>query len=418
MEQVLDLHLHSRFSRACSASLTLPNIEKACQRKGIDIIGTADFTHPQWFKELKEQLVEIDNSGLYRLAEAADSQVKFLLSTEVALIYKQGDKVRRLHLVIHAPNIEAVYQLNRELASRGLNLRSDGRPILGLSAPELVKICRQINPYFIVYPAHIWTPWFSVFGSKSGFDRLEECFAEQTEFIYAYETGLSSDPPMNWRFSELDNLILLSNSDAHSLANLAREATIIDLPELNYQSFYNILKNRDRLKIISTLEFFPEEGMYHLDGHRQCNFVCQPTETKKLKGLCPQCRRPLTIGVFSRVEELADRPEGYRPVGVANFEKLVELDKIIAESLGVKSRNSKKVQAIYDQMLQVFGSELTILRKTNLVEIGQQFGGLLSEAIDRVRQGKLVIEPGFDGQYGVVKIFSNREKQQFTLFKE
>jgi len=416
MEQVLDLHLHSRFSRACSSSLTLPNIEQACRRKGLDIIGTADFTHPQWFKEINEQLVEIEHSGLYRLAETIDSQVKFLLSTEVALIYKQGDKVRRLHLVIHAPNIEAVRQLNQELTNRGLKLRSDGRPILGLTAPELVKICRQINPHFLVYPAHIWTPWFSVFGSKSGFNRLEECFADQTEFIYAYETGLSSDPPMNWRFSELDNLILLSNSDAHSLANLAREANIIDFPELSYQSFYNILKNRDKQRIISTLEFFPEEGMYHLDGHRQCDFVCQPAETKKLKGLCPHCRRPLTVGVLSRVEELADRPDGYRPDGAPSFEKLVELDKIIATSLGVRSRNSKKVQEIYEQMLQALGNELVILRKTKLEDISQQFGSLLAEAISRVRQGQLTVEPGFDGQYGLVKIFNHQEKQQFTLF--
>jgi uncharacterized protein (TIGR00375 family) len=396
--------------------LTFPNIEQACRRKGLDIIGTADFTHPQWFKEINEQLVEIEHSGLYRLAEAIDSQVKFLLSTEVALIYKQGDKVRRLHLVIHAPNIEAVRQLNQELTNRGLNLRSDGRPILGLTAPELVKICRQINPHFLVYPAHIWTPWFSVFGSKSGFNRLEECFADQTEFIYAYETGLSSDPPMNWRFSELDNLILLSNSDAHSLANLAREANIIDFPELSYQSFYNILKNRDKQRIISTLEFFPEEGMYHLDGHRQCDFVCQPAETKKLKGLCPHCRRPLTVGVLSRVEELADRPDGYRPDGAPSFEKLVELDKIIAASLGVRSRNSKKVQEIYEQMLQALGNELVILRKTKLEDISQQFGSLLAEAISRVRQGKLAVEPGFDGQYGLVKIFNSQEKQKFALF--
>jgi uncharacterized protein (TIGR00375 family) len=416
MEQVLDLHLHSRFSRACSANLTFPNIEQACRRKGLDIIGTADFTHPQWFKEINEQLVEIEHSGLYRLAETTDSQVKFLLSTEVALIYKQGDKVRRLHLVIHAPNIEAVRQLNQELTNRGLNLRSDGRPILGLTAPELVKICRQINPHFLVYPAHIWTPWFSVFGSKSGFNRLEECFADQTEFIYAYETGLSSDPPMNWRFSELDNLILLSNSDAHSLANLAREANIIDFPELSYQSFYNILKNRDKQRIISTLEFFPEEGMYHLDGHRQCDFVCQPAETKKLKGLCPHCRRPLTVGVLSRVEELADRPDGYRPDGAPSFEKLVELDKIIAASLGVRSRNSKKVQEIYEQMLQALGNELVILRKTKLEDISQQFGSLLAEAISRVRQGQLTVEPGFDGQYGLVKIFNSQEKQKFALF--
>ncbi|HPX64956.1 MAG TPA: endonuclease Q family protein, partial [bacterium] len=246
MEQILDLHLHSRFSRACSANLTLQNIEQTCVRKGIDIIGSADFTHPQWFKDIEEQLVEIGTSGLYRLADRPDSPIKFLLSTEVALIYKQGDRVRRLHIVIHAPNIESVRLFNQALTERGFNLKSDGRPILGLSAPELVKICRSIDPYFVVYPAHIWTPWFSVFGSKSGFDRLEDCFQEETEYIYAYETGLSSDPPMNWRWSALDKLVLLSNSDAHSLSNLAREANVIDLPELTYFAFYNILKNRDK----------------------------------------------------------------------------------------------------------------------------------------------------------------------------
>jgi uncharacterized protein (TIGR00375 family) len=416
MEQIADLHLHSRFSRACSAQLTLPNIEQACRRKGINIVGTADFTHPQWFAEIKENLVEIGQSGLYRLVSGQDEQIKFLLSTEVALIYKQGDKVRRLHIVIHAPNINAVSQLNQELSGRGLNLHSDGRPILGLKAPELIKICRQIDPKFLIYPAHIWTPWFSVFGSKSGFNRLEECFGDQTEFIYAYETGLSSDPAMNWRFSELDNLVLLSNSDAHSLPNLAREANVLDLPELSYMALFDLLKNKDKQKIIATLEFFPEEGMYHLDGHRQCQQVFQPAETKRLNGLCPYCRRPLTIGVLSRVEELADRLEGYRPPNAPNFEKLIELDKIIAECLGIKSRNSKQVQAIYNQLLEAFGSELTILRKTKLADISQQCGSLLAEAINRVRQSQLTIEPGFDGQYGTVKIFGQKEKAQFTLF--
>jgi len=416
MEQILDLHLHSRFSRACSANLTLQNIEQTCVRKGIDIIGSADFTHPQWFKDIEEQLVEIGTSGLYRLADRPDSPIKFLLSTEVALIYKQGDKVRRLHIVIHAPNIESVRLFNQTLAERGFNLKSDGRPILGLSAPELVKICRSIDPYFVVYPAHIWTPWFSVFGSKSGFDRLEDCFQEETEYIYAYETGLSSDPPMNWRWSALDKLVLLSNSDAHSLSNLAREANVLDLPELTYFAFYNILKNRDKQKIIATLEFFPEEGMYHFDGHRQCGFSCAPEETKKLRGLCPYCRKPLTIGVLNRVEELADRPAGYQPAEAPNFEKLVELDKIIAECLGIASRNSKKVQEVYNEMITIFGSELAILRKVKTADIAQQFGSRLAQAIERMRQGQLVVSPGFDGQYGRVRIFSPQEQQHLSLF--
>lgn len=410
MEQILDLHFHSRFSRACSANLNLMTIEATCRRKGLDIVGTADFTHPEWFKEIEENLVEVGRSGLYQLASNPESPIRFMLSSEVALIYKQNDKTRKIHLVIHAPNLEAVRQLNQVLTEQGFNIRSDGRPILGLSTPAFVKICRQISPDFIIYPAHIWTPWFSVFGSKSGFDRLEECFLDQTEFIDAYETGLSSDPEMNWRVSQLDNLILLSNSDAHSLANLAREATIMDLPEVNYSSFQDILRNRRKDKVIATLEFFPEEGMYHLDGHRQCSFVCEPKETKKINGLCPKCHRPLTIGVFSRVEELADRPAGYRPQGAADFEKLVELDKIIAESLNLKSRTSKKVQAIYEEMLATWGSELEILRRATIEELAKNFGPMIAEGIRRVRMGEVSLNPGFDGQYGRVSIFTKKEK--------
>ncbi len=410
MEQILDLHFHSRFSRACSANLNLMTIEATCRRKGLDIVGTADFTHPEWFKEIEENLVEVGRSGFYQLASNPESPIRFMLSSEVALIYKQNDKTRKIHLVIHAPNLEAVCQLNQVLTEQGFNIRSDGRPILGLSTPAFVKICRQISPDFIIYPAHIWTPWFSVFGSKSGFDRLEECFLDQTEFIDAYETGLSSDPEMNWRVSQLDNLILLSNSDAHSLANLAREATIMDLPEVNYSSFQDILRNRRKDKVIATLEFFPEEGMYHLDGHRQCSFVCEPKETKKINGLCPKCHRPLTIGVLSRVEELADRPAGYRPQGAADFEKLVELDKIIAESLNLKSRTSKKVQAIYEEMLATWGSELEILRRATIEELAKNFGPMIAEGIRRVRMGEVSLNPGFDGQYGRVSIFTKKEK--------
>jgi len=410
MEQILDLHFHSRFSRACSANLNLMTIEATCRRKGLDIVGTADFTHPEWFKEIEENLVEVGRSGFYQLASNPESPIRFMLSSEVALIYKQNDKTRKIHLVIHAPNLEAVRQLNQTLTKRGFNIRSDGRPILGLSTPAFVKICRQISPDFIIYPAHIWTPWFSVFGSKSGFDRLEECFLDQTEFIDAYETGLSSDPEMNWRVSQLDNLILLSNSDAHSLANLAREATIMDLAEISYKAFQDILRNRRKDKVIATLEFFPEEGMYHLDGHRQCSFVCEPKETKKINGLCPKCHRPLTIGVFSRVEELADRPAGYRPQGAADFEKLVELDKIIAESLNLKSRTSKKVQAIYEEMLATWGSELEILRRATIEELAKNFGPMIAEGIRRVRMGEVSLNPGFDGQYGRVSIFTKKEK--------
>ncbi len=420
MKTVLDLHLHSKYSRACSPQLTLAGIEAACRIKGVGVVATGDFTYPAWFSALKNELEEIGHSGLYRLKGAsAKSSVepKFLLSTEVALIYKAGGKARRLHLVVHAPNLSAVAELN-EVLDKHYNIRSDGRPILGLSAPDLVKLCLKIHPQFLIYPAHIWTPWFSVFGSKSGFNTLEECFDEQTEFIYAYETGLSSDPEMNWRVSALDNLTLLSNSDAHSPANIAREANVFDLSEFSYEEIYKIIKNKQNDKILYTIEFYPEEGMYHWDGHRDCNFSCEPSEAIRLKGLCPVCKKPLTIGVASRVEELADRP-AFAPgasSGKGDFKKLVELDKIIAESLNIKSRASKQVQLVYHELIKRVGPELFILLEANLTKIEQASDKRLVEGVRRVREGQLIAKPGFDGQYGRVQIFADEENlRQRTL---
>ena len=416
MKTVLDLHLHSKYSRACSPQLTLAGIDSACRTKGVGVVATGDFTYPAWFASLKNELEEIGDSGLYKLKNAPDDKVKFLLSTELALIYKSGGKCRRIHLVVHAPNLQAVGELN-EFLGKHYNIRSDGRPILGMSAPDLVKLCLSIHPQFLIYPAHIWTPWFSVFGSKSGFDTLEECFGDQTEFIYAYETGLSSDPAMNWRVSALDNLTLLSNSDAHSPANIAREANVFDLSEFSYAEIYDIIKNKRREKILYTIEFYPEEGMYHFDGHRDCNFSCEPTESKKLKGLCPICKKPLIIGVANRVEDLADREIGHRPAGASDFKKLVELDKIIAESLNIKSRQSKQVQVIYHNLIKTIGSELFILLEVDLADIKKASNERLAEGIRRVRAGELIINPGFDGQYGEVKIFAENEKKiQKKLF--
>ena len=408
MEKVLDLHIHSKYSRACSAKLTLPNIEAACRTKGVDIIATGDFTHPAWFADIKKELEEIGSSGLYEI-KGGDGRVKFILSTEVALIYKDGDRARRIHLVLHAPNIDAVEELNRYLGAK-FNIKSDGRPILGMSAPELVRLCLSIHPRFLIYPAHLWTPWFSVFGSKSGFDSFEECFHEQTGNIYAYETGLSSDPEMNWRLSALDDLILVSNSDAHSLANIAGEANVFDLEKSSYEEIYNIFKERRKDKIISTLEFYPEEGMYHFDGHRECGVRLSPEETRRLKGVCPVCKKPLTIGVLNRVEELADRPAGFRPADAPGFKKLVELDKIIAEAMDIKSRSSSKVQAEYGRLIKRGGDELSILIKTPLEELKNFASAPILEGIRRVREGNLIIKPGFDGQYGSVEIFSSEEK--------
>lgn len=428
MRQILDLHIHSKYSRACSRDLVLQKIDQTCRVKGVDIIATGDFTHPVWFAGIKSELEplltspfakEREKSGLYKLKSAEDDRIKFILSTEVALIYKARDKTRRLHIVIHAPNIEAAEELNQYLEKSGYNIKSDGRPILGMQAPQLVKTCMSINPKFLVYPAHIWTPWFSVFGSKSGFDQMEECFEDQTENIYAIETGLSSDPAMNWRLSALDKLTVISNSDAHSLTNIAREANIMELEHPGYDEIYDAIKNKDPNKIKGTLEFYPEEGMYHFDGHRACGIRFEPRESKKHKRICPVCKKPLTIGVASRVEELADREEGYESVKAAPFRKLVELDKIIADALGIKSRHSKRVLSEYHKMIKALGSELEIILDVDIDKITDVAYPEIAEGVRRVREGKLIIEPGFDGQYGTIKIFEGNEriqKKQQALF--
>ncbi|MEI7498181.1 MAG: endonuclease Q family protein [Candidatus Falkowbacteria bacterium] len=406
MQYIADFHIHSRFSRACSKELTLANLDATCRIKGVQIIGTGDMTHPEWFREIRSELVETEDlSGLYRHRDALDNQVLFTLTTELALIYKDEERVRRLHLVVHAPNIEAASELNRQLGER-FNLKSDGRPILGVSAPDLVKLCLKIHPQFLIYPAHIWTPWFSVFGSKSGFNSMEACFKDQAKFIYAYETGLSSDPAMNWRVSQLDKLSLLSSSDAHSLPNIAREATVFDLSNCpTYAEIFEVIKNCDWSKIIKTLEFYPEEGMYHFDGHRDCSVSFEPKQTMKLGGICPVCKKPLIIGVANRAEELADRPDGYHLKGAPGFVKLIELDKIIAEACGVKSRTSVKVRLMYDTLIKTLGSELDILMHCSIEAIAQVAGERVAEGVRRVRTGEISIVPGFDGQYGRISIF-------------
>ena len=428
MRQILDLHIHSKYSRSCSPELTLPNIDRACRIKGVDIIATGDFTFPEWFSDIKNKLEEIPptplyqgggKSGLYKLKSAKDDKVKFLLSTEVALIYKDAGKARRIHLVIHASSLAAAEELNKYL-DKDYNIRSDGRPILGMSAPELMKLCLGIDEKFLIYPAHIWTPWFAVFGSKSGFDRLEDCFHEYAKDVYALETGLSSDPEMNWRLSALGRLAILSNSDAHSLPNIAREANVFEMAAVSYNEIYEIIKDKDLGKIKYTIEFYPEEGMYHYSGHRICGVSFTPGETKKLKGICPVCKKPLTIGVMDRVEELADRAEGFKPAKAAPFKKLVELDKIIAEALDVKSRHSAKVQIAYHDLIKRGGNELNILLDINLEDLEKIVDPAIIEGIKRVREGKLIIKPGFDGQYGEIKIFDEKEKlknKQSSLFE-
>jgi len=425
MQQILDLHIHSKYSRSCSPELTLENIDAASRLKGIDVIATGDFTFPDWFSDIKSKLVETAaGSGLYKLKSAENDKVKFILSTEVALIYKDAGQARRIHIVIHAPNLAAAEELN-EYLDKDFNIRSDGRPILGLSAPDLMKLCLGIDKKFLIYPAHIWTPWFAVFGSKSGFDKIEDCFHEYTKDVYAIETGLSSDPEMNWRLSALDRFTVLSNSDAHSLPNLAREANVFSLGKTIYDEIYEIIKNKkisradNETGVKYTIEFYPEEGMYHYDGHRTCQISFTPEETKKHKGLCPVCKKPLVIGVMNRVDELADRPLGFKPDGAAPFKKLVELDKIIAEAMDIKSRRSGKVQAVYNNLIRQGGNELNILLNISLKDLEKMADAPIVQGIKRVREGRLIIKPGFDGQYGEIRIFSQQEKkahQQKSLF--
>ncbi|MBN1325639.1 DNA helicase UvrD [Candidatus Falkowbacteria bacterium] len=409
MRQIADLHIHSKYSRACSQDLTLENIDKWCQIKGIDIVATGDFTHPAWFKEIANGLVPMAN-GLHQL-RSGNGKVKFILGTEISCIYKQGDKCRRIHINIFFPEISDVEKFNDYLEKGGYNLKSDGRPILGMSAIELTKICLDINKKALIIPAHAWTPWFSIFGSKSGFDTIEECFGEYAKNIFAIETGLSSDPPMNWRLSALDKITLVSNSDAHSLPNLGREANVFDFAESSYDEIYNTLKNKDKKKFLFTIEFHPEEGKYHIDGHATCNVSLEPKETKKNKGLCPVCKKPLTIGVLHRVDDLADREVGELDNHIP-YKNIVPLSEIIAEAFDL-GKNSKKVQEEYFSMIKKGKNEFAVLLDLSIEELKKIGQGEVVEGIKRVREGKLFIEPGYDGIYGIVKIFNGKERKKF-----
>lgn len=420
MRLLADLHIHSRFARACSKEINFLNLTKAAKEKGLDILGTGDCLHPGWLAEIKRDLEEfVDEPGIYHL-RGTKNKTRFILTTEISCIYKKGDKVRRVHHILFFPSINAVEKFIERLNARGCNLASDGRPIVGLDSKELLKILLDVSPDNLLVPAHAWTPWFAVFGSKSGFDSLEECFDELTPFIPAIETGLSSDPPMNWRLSGLDNIMLISNSDAHSLPNLGREANAFDLEQVSYISLIDILRKKQRDHFLFTIEFYPEEGMYHLDGHRACGIRLEPKETKKHNLICPKCRKPVTVGVLHRVTEIANRPSGFKPANAVPFYRLVELDKIIAEAMGIKSRKSKLVQKYYGEMIKKAGNQINILLDMELKNLASIAQSEIVEGIRRVRAGELYVNPGFDGQYGEVHIYKGgRErgkKKQGALF--
>ncbi|NLA08326.1 MAG: DNA helicase UvrD [Parcubacteria group bacterium] len=414
MKIVADFHIHSRFSRATAHDITIKNLSQWMKKKGVNLLGTGDFTHPMWFKELKENL-EPAEEGLYRLKGDNDEKniSRFILTTELSCIYSQGGKGRRIHLVVLAPSLEVIQKINIALSWQG-NLQSDGRPILGLSAIELVKLLFSISPDIVIIPAHIWTPWFSLFGSMSGFDTVEECFGEWANKIFAIETGLSSDPQMNWRLSQLDNFSITSNSDSHSVPKIAREANVFNT-ELSYFKIIEAIKSgipvnysKDSSQFLYTIEFYPEEGKYHYDGHRLCNVCLSPVEAKKINNICPKCHRPLTIGVMHRVEDLADRPVDYKPSNRPPFKKLVPLLEIIAEVMN-STVAAKKVQNEFERLINIFRDEISILTDISIKDIEAESDYKLAEAIKRVRENKLVISPGFDGEYGKVKIFADDE---------
>lgn len=439
MRFISDFHLHSRYSRATSSQMDLENLAYWAKIKGIKILGTGDFTHPEWFKEIKEKLEEKEK-GLYKLKEnqlkslpfvsfekQKDSfyildinEIRFILTGEISCIYSKKGKTRKIHLIIFAPNIETGAKINTQLSWR-FNLKADGRPILGIDAKELIKIILDISDSCFIVPSHAYTPWFSLFGSKSGFDSIEECFEEYSEYIYSIETGLSSSPDMSWRNETLDNTTLISNSDAHSLMKLGREANIFEGEEINYDFIIKAIKRdtpKNPLKLISTVEFFPEEGKYHFDGHRLCKIRLSPKEREKYGGICPHCGKPLTIGVLSRIEKLATRKEGEKPSKALSFLNLVPLVEIIAEAFSQTSF-SKTTLEEYQKLINNFGSEFEILINTP-IDFLSKISSRVAEGIRKVRSGEIELIPGYDGEYGKVKIFSkNKEKlevSQKTLF--
>ncbi|MBI2577697.1 MAG: DNA helicase UvrD [Candidatus Wildermuthbacteria bacterium] len=412
MKLIADFHIHSRFSRATSKSLTLPNLDEWAKKKGITVMGTGDFTHPGWIKEIKEQ-IEPAEEGLFKL-RGKNSPTRFLFSSEISCIYSKGGAVRRIHLIVLAPSLEAVEQINAKLDKVG-NLKSDGRPILGIDAKEIAKIALEASPDCMVIPAHAWTPWFSVFGSKSGFNSIEECFEEYAQYIYAIETGLSSDPAMNWRLSTLDKISFVSNSDSHSLEKIGREANVFDV-DLDYRGIMDALKAKDPKRFLFTMEFFPEEGKYHYDGHRLCGVRMKPEESRQNNSICPKCKKPLTIGVLNRVAELADRPEGFVPQGAIPYKSLIPLQEIIADVLEV-GVSTQKVRVQYEKLLQEIGSEFDVLLDASAEALKRSTLSEIAEGILRVREGKVAIEPGFDGEYGTIKIFQGNAKDVITKQK-
>jgi len=429
MRFIADLHIHSKYSRATSKDMDIDHLNKWAKIKGIKVMGTGDFTHPLWLKELKTKL-EPAEPGFFKLKKSTrssildndwmpnngnnskeDRKIRFLLTSEISCIYSKNNRTRKIHIIILAPDFKTVEKINTRLGWIG-NLKSDGRPILGLDAKELAKIAFNTSEDCMVIPAHIWTPWFGLFGANSGFDSLEECFEEYSKYIYAGETGLSSDPEMNWQWQALDKITLVSNSDAHSPSKIGREANIFDT-NLNYLEMKEAIKSKDPKKFLETIEFFPQEGKYHYDGHRKCNVCLTPKQAKKINNICPKCKKPLTIGVSHRIDDLAYREKGEKPNKTIPFKHLIPLEEIIADAknIGVAS---KAVREEYKNLIKHFGSEFKILLEIDIEQIKGISSAEIAEGVKRVRQGKVHIEPGYDGEFGKIEIFKDKERDNFS----
>jgi uncharacterized protein (TIGR00375 family) len=397
MNVIADLHIHSKYARATSKSMDLVNLEKWARVKGLGLLGTGDFTHPKWIEEIKSGLTE-DGTGILKSAGG----FPFVLQSEISLVHTQGGKGRRVHHVVLAPSLDVVEQITAFLLTKG-RVDYDGRPIFGMSSIEFVDRLHEISNDCEVIPAHAWTPWFGVFGSASGFDSLKECFEEKTHLIHSIETGMSSDPEMNWRISGLDNVTLTSNSDCHSFWpwRIGREANVLEMKELSYQNILAAL--RERKGFLETIEVDPGYGKYHFDGHRNCNVALSPAESRTAKGICPSCRRPLTIGVLNRVEELADREEGFVPKNAVPFKRLIPLTELIIAVQGGPLAG-KKTWATYNTILEKFGNEFSVLLDAPERALVAAVGEKLAAAIKANRAGKIHVRPGYDGEYGVPMI--------------
>ena len=411
MRVIADLHIHSRYSRATSEKTCPKEIARFAKIKGLNLVGTGDFTHPKWLRELQEILVPEQDTGLYKVAGNSESPVYFMSTTEVCTIFTFENEVKKVHHVILAPNIETAIQVNDRLLKYG-DLSVDGRPTLSMDASHLVEEVMEVSSENMVFPAHAWTPWFSIFGAFSGFNSVEECYQDMTKHIYALETGLSSDPPMNWRLSKLDNLVLVSNSDSHSFWpwRIGREANVFELKKMSYREILDAIRLKDVARFKFTIETDPAYGKYHWTGHRNCHVALSPREAAKLGNVCPVCRRKLTKGVEQRVEELADRPVGFKPVGVVGFVHLLPLSEIIAAVLGVDSPSAQQVWGIYNLLVARFGDEYSVLMDASREALSSVVDEKIAEAIIRVREGQIKVVPGYDGVYGQLVIFD----EQFT----